>query len=253
VILALGMSVKVTAALPLFLLIVAVFARSPRAERVVASLKVIAAAAATWLLFAIPFLQTSDPTLGMANLAGHEGWLAPSRLFRKTIENALRDVGLDAVATVAAGLIRVAFPALLAYSLYLIVRRFWRAGSSLTFQEQGAGWGWALLVLMLTGPVLLPWYIVWVLPLAFLFTDVPRRAVVALSVLLAMSEVVAEPLRSPKIWEGMLIGVHYVITVGVFAVLVLLVRDLRRRVGDGRGLSLPAGEPGHQVAAEADD
>ncbi|MCJ7832558.1 MAG: glycosyltransferase 87 family protein [Actinobacteria bacterium] len=255
VVLALGMSVKVTAALPLLLLVVAVYVRRSSGERLIASAKVVAAAAGTWLLFALPFLQTSDPTLGMANLAGHEGWLAPSRLFRKTIENALRDVGLDTVATLAAGLIRVAFPAVLLYSLYLIVRRMTAAGSSLTFQEQGAAWGWALLVLMLTGPVLLPWYIVWVLPLAFLFTDVPRRAVVALSVLLAMSEVVAEPLRSPKIWEGMLIGVHYVITVGVFAVLVWLVRELRRRVGEGRGLDLPVGEPGREpgreVASEA--
>jgi hypothetical protein len=161
-------------------------------------------------------------------------------------------VGLDTVATVAAGLIRVAFPAVLLYSLYLVVRRMSTAGSSLGFAEQGAAWGWALLVLMLTGPVLLPWYIVWALPLAFLFTDVPRLSVVALSVLLAMSEVVAEPLRSPKIWEGMLIGVHYVITVGVFAVLVYLVRDLHRRVSGGRGLDLPIGEPGREVASEAD-
>lgn len=253
VVLALGMSVKVTAALPLLLLVVAVYVRRPGGERIMASLKVAAAAAATWLLFAIPFLQMSDPTLGMANLAGHEGWLAPSRLFRKTIENALRDIDLDTLATVAAAVIRVAFPAVLAYSLYLIVRRLGRAGASLKYQEQGAAWGWALLVLMLTGPVLLPWYIVWALPLAFLFTDVPRRSVVVLSVLLAMSEVVAEPLRSPKIWEGMLIGVHYVITVGVFAVLVWLVRDLRRLVREGRGLDFAFGEPGREVAAEADD
>jgi hypothetical protein len=250
VVLALGMSVKVTAALPLLLLVIAVYAQRRSGERLVPALKVAAAGAGTWLVFALPFLQMNDPTLGMANLAGHEGWLAPSRLFRKTIENALSGIGLDTVATVAAGLVRVAFPAVLLYSLYLILRRLWNAGSSLGFEEQGAAWGWALLVLMLTGPVLLPWYIVWALPLAFLFTDVPRRSVVVLSVLLAMSEVVAEPLRSPKIWEGMLIGVHYVITIGVFAVLVWLVRDLRRRVGEGRGLNLPVGDPGREIAAE---
>ena len=252
VVLALGMSVKVTAALPLFLLVVAVYSQHRKGERLAPTLKVAAAGGATWLVSALPFLQMSDPTLGMANLAGHEGWLAPSRLFRKTIENALRGIGLDTLGAVAGGLVRVAFPAMLVYALYLIVRRLWSTGASLGFEEQGGAWGWALLVLMLTGPVLLPWYIVWALPLAFLFTEVPRRSVVALSVLLAMSEVVAEPLRSPRVWEGMIIGVHYVITVGVFAVLAWLVRELRRGDRAGKGLCLPAVEPEGEVAAEAD-
>ena len=37
----------------------------------------------------------------------------------------------------------------------------------------GASWGWALLCLMLLGPVLLPWYVTWALPLGWLLPACP--------------------------------------------------------------------------------
>ena len=106
-----------------------------------------------------------------------------------------------------------------------------------------------MLLLMMCGPVLLPWYIVWTLPIAWTLPRVPRLATVWLSGLLAVSEVVAEPANSPRIYEGMLIGVHYVITIGVFAVLVWLLIDLRRRIRGG--IALESVPPGEHEAAEA--
>lgn len=235
VVLALGMSVKITAAFPLFLLLVWAVARAEPGRRLRRGVTVAGAAAGAWLLTALPFLNTSDPTLGMSTLAGHEGWLAPSKLFRRVTEDAFEAVGLDGIGAVVGVAIRIAFPLVLLAVLVALVRRLW--GTDAGWDELGAAWAVALVTLMLTGPVLLPWYITWALPLAFLPTRVPRGALVWLSILLAASEVVAEPLTSRDLFEGVLVTAHYLITVGVFAVLVWVLRDLRARLRSGAPLS----------------
>jgi hypothetical protein len=251
VVLALGMSVKITAGVPLFFLVVVATMQTPAGRRLREFARLAGISAGVWIIFAIPFLQTSDPTLGMANLAGHEGWLAPSRFFRWVSGNWLKAAGMDTLATIVGSAIRIAFPLTLVAVIVALVRYAWRHRDRLDPGEQAGIWAWALLVLMLTGPVLLPWYIMWVLPLAFALTRVPRRSVIILSVLLAFSEVVTEPMRSPRIYEAMLLSVHYVITIGVFAVLVWLVVDLRRRILAGDPLSdVPA--PREGVTTEAD-
>jgi hypothetical protein len=100
-------------------------------------------------------------------------------------------------------------------------------------EGQVAAWAWALLVFMLCAPVLLPWYVAWVLPVVWLLPRVPRLAAVVVSTALSVSEVMAEPLRGREIFEGMVLGLHYVITPVVFLVLVWLLVDLRRRLREG--------------------
>jgi hypothetical protein len=92
------------------------------------------------------------------------------------------------------------------------------------------GWGWALLVLTLLGPVLLPWYLAWSLPLIWILPRVPRVSLIALSVVLALSQWTAEPLRFPEAYDlNVLIG-HYALTPIVIGLLVWLGLDLRRRL-----------------------
>ena len=92
------------------------------------------------------------------------------------------------------------------------------------------GWGWALLVLTLLGPVLLPWYLAWSLPLIWILPRVPRVSLIALSVVLALSQWTAEPLRFPEAYDlNILIG-HYALTPIVIGLLVWLGLDLRRRL-----------------------
>jgi hypothetical protein len=178
----------------------------------------------------------------MANLATHAGWLAPARLFGRTLQRWLEpSLGVTAGEVVAAA-VRALFALALLAALVFVIREAIRRAPDLSPIDQAAMWGWALLLLTMMGPVLLPWYIVWTLPIAWSFPRRPRLAVVWLSGLLAVSEVVAEPANSPKMYEGMLVGAHYVITIGVFAVLVWLLVDLRRRLRDG--LSLAALPPG---------
>ncbi len=85
-VLALGSLVKATAALPLLLVIVWCVARAPRERRLRVLGTHAGLALAIGLVFAGPYLQTDDPTLGMLELAGHTGWLAPSVLVARLVD-----------------------------------------------------------------------------------------------------------------------------------------------------------------------
>ncbi|MFM7719367.1 MAG: hypothetical protein ACKO8G_07795, partial [Actinomycetota bacterium] len=115
--------------------------------------------------------------------------------------------------------------------------------------ELGAAWGLGLLALTLLGPMLLPWYVAWSLPIAWLL---PRRAWIALvgtSVALGVSLVAAEPGRFPAVFDANLLVGHWIVTPAVLALLVLAGSDLRRRfrgatpfVEDAREVSESRGE-----------
>lgn len=228
VVLTLAALVKATAALPLLLLIVWCVARRPREERARAIATRAGPALAIGLLVAAPFLQLRDPTLGMLELAGHEGWLAPSRFFGRLVDAISGDT-LGAVA-------RVAFAAVLAIAVARLVAAVWRrAPSSITptdddALEVEAAWGWSLLLLMLLGPVLLPWYVAWALPVAWLLPRVPRAVLLIVSTCLAVSQWAAEPARFPTAYDVNVIVGHYVITPIVIGALVWLLVDGSRRL-----------------------
>jgi hypothetical protein len=216
--LALGALVKVTAALPLLLLVVALVARRPRGERMREAAIDAGLAGAVAVAFAIPFMQTSDPTLGMLELAGHEGWLAPSRFFHRLFD----------VASIG-WLARVLFGFALVAVVVAIARGLVRAGGR-PDDEVAAGWGWGLLFLVLLGPVLLPWYVSWVLPLAWLLPFEPRLVSIALSAAVILSQLRTEPETLPQLYRTSLLVGHYVITPVVIAMLGWLGLALWRRV-----------------------
>jgi hypothetical protein len=218
-----GALIKATAFLPLLLLVVWVTWRRHPSERVRAGAGHGGVALAIVALVAAPFLQLHDPTLGMRELSGHEGWLAPSRFFRRV---------LDAVSGDTLGVVaRIAFALALVVVVVVLVRTVARAAASgRPPAELLGGWGWSLLALTLLGPVLLPWYLAWALPLIWILPRVPRISLVVLSSVLSMSQWTAEPLRFPDAYDlNVLIG-HYVLTPVVIAVLLWLALDLRRRL-----------------------
>jgi len=240
-VLALGTLVKATAAVPLVLLIAVVVVRRPEGERGRALLGHLAVAAGIGLAFALPFLQREDPSLGMVELAKHEGWLAPSRFFRRLLDG----ISGDTLGVLA----RVAFPVLLLAAVFLVGRALVRRGGTITPFALGAGWGWGLLFLMLLGPVLLPWYVTWILPLAWLLPSVPRAVIVGTGTALTVSQFTAEPARFQTAYDANLLWGHYVVTPVVIGLLVWLAIDLVRRVRSGAPLE---DEP-HDVAAAARD
>jgi len=224
-----GALIKATAFLPLLLLVVWVVWRRPFPERLRAGAIHSGVALAIVAVVAAPFFQPHDPTLGMLELSAHEGWLAPSRFFRRV---------LDAISGDTLGVVaRVAFALALVVAVVWLVRTVARAAASgRPAPELLGGWGWSLLALTLLGPVLLPWYLAWSLPLIWILPRIPRISLVVLSGVLALSQWTAEPLRFPEAYDvNVLIG-HYVLTPIVIGLLVWLALDLRRRATIPRAL-----------------
>jgi Glycosyltransferase family 87 len=218
-----GALIKATAFLPLLLLVVWVAWRRPPSERFRTGAVHAGVALALVALVAAPFFQLHDPTLGMRELSAHEGWLAPSRFFRRI---------LDAISGDTLGVVaRVAFVLALVVVVVVLVRAVAHAAASgRPPAELLGGWGWSLLALTLLGPVLLPWYLAWSLPLIWMLPRVPRTSLIVLSGVLSMSQWTAEPLRFLDAYDlNVLIG-HYVLTPLVIGVLVWLTVDLRRRL-----------------------
>ena len=80
--LTIGALVKATAGLPLLLLLVWCIARRRPEDRWRAAITHVGLAVVITAAFSAPFFQLQDPTLGMLELAGHEGWLAPAAVGR---------------------------------------------------------------------------------------------------------------------------------------------------------------------------
>ena len=238
--LATGALIKVTAGVPLLLWWVTVAARTERGHRARALVPHVGSAAALAMLAAVPFLNGSDPTLGALELASHEGWLAPSRFFHRVFDAATGD---------ALGFVpRIVFPLLLLGSLFLIARAVVRR-AGIRPPLIGASWGWGLLCLMLLGPVLLPWYVTWALPLGWLLPRVPRIVLIVTGLALTVSQWTSEPARFEAAYEVNLWVGHWVITPVVIGSLGWLLLDLWRRARSGAPLE---DEPGEVPARAAE-
>lgn len=236
-VLTLGTLIKATAAVPLLLWVIVSVARRPAGERARALGAHLGVAGALGLIAALPFLNTSDPSLGMLELAEHEGWLAPSRFFRRVFDAASGNT-LGAVP-------RVVFPVVLVWALVLLVRALLRRLPA-TPRLAAASWGWSLLLVMLLGPVLLPWYVTWSLPLAWLLPRVPRLVALGTGLALTVSQWTSEPANFASAYDANVLFGHYVLTPFVIAMLAWLVFDLRRRTAPGSTLEE---EPDQEPAA----
>ncbi len=232
-VLTLGALVKATAGLPLLLLIVWCIARRSPQERWKTALTHAGLAVAIAVAFAAPFFQWHDPTLGMLELAGHAGWLAPAAVGAHLLNMLTFDT--------LGWLVRVAAGAVLVVTIWRLSSAVWRrttgtdvAGAPrMSPREQAATWGWALMLLMLLGPVLLPWYVVWVLPLAWVLPKAPRTALIAVSSFLGATLWFAEAGRYPGAFSlNVFVGNWLVVPVIVW-LLVVLLRDLRSRIAGG--------------------
>jgi hypothetical protein len=233
--LALGTLVKVSGGVPLVVSVAAAVAARGRSARlrVVGMHASVAAAIAT--PFVIPFLQTEDPTLGALELASRQGWLAPSRFVLQTFRGLARLVGGDTAADVVGLIVRVAFPLLLVWVLVMLVRHLARDPARISPPIVVAAMAWAALASMLVAPILLPWYAAWVVPLAWVLPRPARGGAVILSLALAITELVAEPARSPGLYEAMVFGLHWVATPLMLLILARLILDLRARVAADPG------------------
>ena len=224
-VLTLGALVKAVAVLPLILLIVWAVGRRPAAERRHVLSSMLGIAVTIGLAFAVPYLQWRDPTLGMFELAGHQGWLSASMAFQRIVDF----VSFETMG----GLVRVAFAAALIGSFVALAREVWRRSASLPLRGLAASWAWALLLLTVLGPVLLPWYVVWTLPLAWALPRPARASLIAIASLLGVTLWSAEPMRFPLGFTLNTLVTQWVILPIFVTLIVWSLRDLVSRVRIG--------------------
>ena len=91
--LTLGALVKISAAVPLVLLIAFVATRAEPSRRWRVLGAHIGTAAAIAFVAAVPFMQASNPTLGMVELVQHGSWIAPPALVERVFETVGTAVG----------------------------------------------------------------------------------------------------------------------------------------------------------------
>jgi hypothetical protein len=101
---------------------------------------------------------------------------------------------------------------------------------------QGAAWAWALLVVILASPVIQPWYLAWLLPVAWLLPTRVRNLAIGLSVLLAVAYSIAEPESVPSLSHWISLVGRYVIGPILLVVLGWFVVQTRRIAGGSSAL-----------------
>lgn len=239
--LTLGTLVKISAAAPLLVAAVAFVLARPSGRRLRALGMHAVVGAAVALPFVIPFMQAEDPTLGTLELTTRQGWLAPSRFVLVTLRGAANAVGGEVAGDVVSVLVRLAFPLALLWVLVVLLRHLARDRERVDPVVVVGAMAWASLVSLMVSPVLLPWYVAWLIPLAWILPRPARGGAVLISVALAVTELVAEPSRAPRVWEAMVFGLHWVATPAVLIVLIRLLIELRRRTAmpPGRGFADP--------------
>jgi hypothetical protein len=234
-VLLLGTLVKVTAGLALVVAGAAAVLRRPRGQRLRALGVQAGVSALIALPFVIPFIRAQDPTLGALELSTRQGWLAPSAFLWRLLQGAGRVFGIPAAGSVLGFLARLAFPVILVAVLVAVMRHLARDPRRITPELVVAAMGWVTLIALMTAPLLLPWYAVVVMPFVWLLPREPRIGAVFLAVTLAITELVADPTSSPRVWEAMVVGLHWVASPAALVILVRLLLELRRRLALGPG------------------
>lgn len=225
-VLTIGAMVKVSAAVPLILLIAYVLCRTPVPKRPRVLLKHLGLAVALSLVAALPFFQTTNPTLGMMQLVQHASWIAPPELFERIFQAFGEVVAGKLGAALGVVIARVGMYAALGVGLFLVLKQVLRKASSQDLRYLSAAWGWALLVMMLFSPTLFPWYFCWVLPVAWALPRVPRRTLELSFLALVTSQLTTESLLLPG-WMHVDLAIGHPILV---ILLVWFLRDLWLRL-----------------------
>jgi alpha-1,6-mannosyltransferase len=227
-VLTLGMLVKLVAAVPLGLLVAAVFLRAgpglARRARAVAPHVGVAVGLTAVLL--IPFGYTRSVVSAFATLLSRLGWASPVRL----VVYKSRDLGVNLggieIGNLLATAAQAAFTLAAIATVALIMRRLATGDARVGHAE---AWGWGMLVVSLCAAYLLPWYVAWFLPaLAVSARDAPVAVGTAVAALLGMTGIPAEPGFDQSTWSSMILVVHYVIAPVMLGLLVALLLDLRR-------------------------
>jgi alpha-1,6-mannosyltransferase len=257
--LTLGALIKATAGLPLILLLVWCIARRPPEQRWRPAMTHVGLAVAISLVFSLPFFQLQDPTLGMLDLASHSGWLSPAAVGSHVVD-ILTFHTLGWVVRVVIGIVLLIWIWRLSVAVWRRTTGTDVAGAPvMSPREQAATWGWVLMLLMLLGPVLMPWYVTWALPLAWVLPRAARTTLLAVSAILGVTLWSTEAMRYPGAFRLNVFVGNWIAVPIIVGLVIWLLRDLRSRIEGGglfedeAGLAMPAlfeESPGEQRVAE---
>jgi alpha-1,6-mannosyltransferase len=214
--LTLGALVKVSAAVPLVLLIAYVATRAQPGRRARVLVTHIGTSVAIAFVAALPFLQRSNPTLGMVELVQHGSWIAPPALVERAFEGLGQLVAGQVGASLGVIAARIGMFAALATGLVLVTRQVIRHAAEGSLPFLAAAWGWSFLLMMLFSPTLFPWYFAWMLPVAWALPLVPRRTLEFSFLALVTAQLTTENFRLPE-W------MHVDLAIGHPILIVMLV------------------------------
>ena len=220
-----GALVKISAIVPLALLIAFVVMRAPGHRWRVAAAHVGTVAGIAFIAV-VPFLQRSNPTLGMVELVQHGSWIAPPALVERVFEAIGSAIAGDLGGTAGVVVARVGMFAALAIGLLTIMRQVLRHGGEGSVSFLAAAWGWSFLLMMLFSPTLFPWYFAWMLPVAWALPRVPRRTLELSFIALVTAQLTTENFRLPE-WMHVDLAIGHPILV---IVLAWFLRDLYLRL-----------------------
>jgi hypothetical protein len=146
-----------------------------------------------------PFLSRADPTLGIAD-AGHAiNAYSPLRLILAIVQAV---PGLSGNGGAAHGAVAALVTATAVALVGLLAWRMWRSRPAPVDREAEA-WAWTALVVLLCLPLINPWYLAFVLPLAWLLPTMPRFAVIAAAAILPVTLAAVQYTRAPVVFNGM--------------------------------------------------
>jgi hypothetical protein len=196
-------------------------------------------------VFSASYFTLSHPTLGLVSVGDYQNWVAGPVFLRIVVPFFL---GVRSTTAPSLGLwtevVRYLFLLGLAAALVVVVKQVARRSVQPTVELMGAAWGWTLLLLLLTAPIVWPWYVIWLLPFVWLLPQTPRLASLALSSVLCGWTVIGEWTTYGKPYRLLtLIGLTAVSPLLLY-LLFRVSRDLIRRGGPG-----PAMAPAEQVSA----
>ncbi len=225
-VLTMGALVKVSAAVPLLLLIIYVAARTDRERRTRVIATNVGLAAGISIFAALPFMQTTNPTLGMVQIVQHASWIAPPELMERVFEAAGRLIAGTTGGNIGIVLARLCMYTALIAGIFLVARQVARKAPDEPITYLAGAWGWALLLMMLFSPTLFPWYFCWVLPVAWALPKVPRRTLEIAFLALCTSQLTTESFQLPG-WMHINLPIGHPILV---VLLVWFLRDLYLRL-----------------------
>jgi Glycosyltransferase family 87 len=218
--------VKVSAAVPLALLIAYVVTRAEPSRRWRTAAAHIGTALGIAFVAALPFMQRSNPTLGMVELVQHGSWIAPPALVERIFEGLGSMIAGDFGGSAGIVVARLAMFTALAAGLFTIMRQVTRHAAEGSVSFLAAAWGWSFLLMMLFSPTLFPWYFAWMLPVAWALPRVPRRTLELSFIALVTAQLTTENFRLPE-WMHVDLAIGHPILV---IVLVWFLRDLYLRL-----------------------